>query len=250
MRFFNGLFKPTRHIILGFELAGEIEAIGNQVTRFKKGDRVFGTTGLTFGAHAQYKCMNEKAIITRIPDNLTFAEAAALPSGTIAAYCNLCQKGSLRPGQMVLIYGASGNIGSYAVQIARHFECEVTAFCSRGNHDLIISLGADYVYDYRTTDSQAIFKKYEVVFNAVGEMMSGKSKKYFKPLLSQNGRYLSIEKSYKETLEVLETVAKLAKDAAIKPVIEHVYTMDQIIQAHTHVETGHKKGNVVVKIDR
>ena len=246
-RFFNGLFRPRRITILGMELAGEVETVGAHVRNFAPGDAVFATTGLKFGAYAEYCCLSAAGVVTRKPANMDFATAAAVPSGAIAAL-ELLRKGEIRAGQTVLIYGASGSVGSFAVQLARHFGADVTAVCSGGNRDWVQELGAARVIDYTKEDFSAQGQRYDLIFDAVGKMISGVGKSTFKRVLAPNGRYVSIEMSYKETPDALTTVRDLCEADELTAFIDRRYPLAEIADAHRYVETGHKKGNVVITV--
>jgi NADPH:quinone reductase-like Zn-dependent oxidoreductase len=238
-------FKPMK--ITGIEFAGIVEAAGHRVTRFKTGDEVFGTTtGLTYGANAEYVCIPESrkmGVVTHKPAGLTFAQAAILPVGAMTAM-DMFSRISVKKGQKILVYGASGSVGTYALQLAVHSGAEVTAVCSTANFELVKSVGANNVIDYTKEDFRKGTILYDVIFDAVGEIWKWECKKVLKP----GGHFLTVRFPTKERAEHLILIKELAEKGAIKPVIDRTYTLEQVPEAHRYVETGRKRGNVVVTI--
>lgn len=245
-RLMFGLFSPKKKI-LGHELAGTIEEIGKNITNFKVGDKVFGTTTmLKTGAYAEYICLPQKwkhGVVEKMPKNLTFNESATLPIGAMTAMF-LLERGSIKKGHRVLIYGASGSVGSYAVQIANQAGANVTSVCSGSNFEMVKLLGSKNVINYKVEDYSESNEKFDIVFDAVGKTSKSKAKKVLKP----KGTFVSVKMLTKEKQEHLKQIKSLAENKKIKPFIDRSYDLSEIVQAHEYVDKGHKRGNVSIKI--
>jgi NADPH:quinone reductase-like Zn-dependent oxidoreductase len=242
-----GIFSPKRKI-LGMELAGEIEEIGNAVTKYATGDQVFASTvpGMVFSAYAEYICLPEDWVMAHKPTNMTFEETAPIPGGGITSL-GVLRKADIQSGQKVLIYGASGSVGTFSVQLAKYFGAEVTGVCSASNFELVKSLGADKVIDYRTEDFTENGEVYDVIFDTVDKLSSTHAKKS----LAENGVYLNVDKSsndLKLRSEDLVYLKELCEEGKFRAVIDRTYPFEQIVEAHRYVDKGHKKGNVAITI--
>ncbi|MFW9850322.1 MAG: NAD(P)-dependent alcohol dehydrogenase, partial [Candidatus Thorarchaeota archaeon] len=248
-RLFLGWTKPRKDV-LGMELAGEIVEIGVDVTRFKIGDQVFASTfweGL--GGYAEYKCMPEDGMLALKPANVSYEEIVPILGGGVTA-AKVLKKGNIQPGQKVLIYGASGNVGTFAVQIAKHSGAYVTGVCSTRNMELVTELGADRVIDYTREDFTKSGDTYDIVFDAVDKMLPSQRK----VSLNETGIYLNVDKDSggvgksKDHIEYLTFLKELVEAGEIKSVIDRTYMFEEIPEAHKYVETGHKTGCVVVRV--
>jgi len=266
-RFFSGLFHP-KNKILGNEFAGQIEAIGKNVTKFNIGDKVFGYNDITFGAHAQFIVISEDGCVATMPKNLTYKEAAPISEGGHYALCDI-RAAKIKAGQNVLVNGATGAIGSAAVQLLKYFGANVTAVCGTENVELVKSLGADVVIDYQTSDFTNTNQTYDFVFDAVGKSSYSKCKK----TLTENGIYISTEFGKngsnaflalitpllkgRKVLFPLPTVSKkdieflkdLVEKDFYKPLIDREYGLDKIVDAYNYVEKGQKRGNVIINLN-
>lgn len=246
VRLMYGLFKPKKEI-LGHEFSGIVEAVGKDVTSYKVGDEVVGTpTTLTSGSYTEYLCIPEnrkKGVLALKPKTLSMNEAAALPVGGMTALF-LLQKAKLNTGQNVLIYGASGSVGSSAIQLAKAKGASVTAVCSSSNFDMVKSLGADATIDYKRQDYSLLDQKFDIVFDAVGKTSKSKAKK----ILKKEGRFASVAALTSPGQEHLEELCKLADEGKLKPFINKTFPLSGIVEAHEYVDKGRKRGNVVIEI--
>ena len=264
-RMYFGFRKPKIKI-LGVDLAGEIEAVGKDVKLFKEGDQVFGSPGVRFGAHAEYICMPEEGVLAMKPPNMTYEEAAAISLAGNTALFFIRDLGKIQAGQKILIHGASGAIGTYAVQLAKYYGAEVTGVCSATNAEMVKSLGADKVIDYTKEDFTKSDETYDVIFDVVGKITFSQCKNSLK----QNGIYLenllelqdmlkmmwtSIIGGKKikggvsiESVENLNFFLELIESGKLKPVIDRSYPLEKTAEAFRYVEEGHKKGNVIITV--
>jgi NADPH:quinone reductase-like Zn-dependent oxidoreductase len=251
MRLMIGLTRP-RNPIIGLVLAGEIESAGKNIKRFKPGDQVYGITGFGLGAYAEYKCMKETdsthGCLELKPDNLSYEEATVAIYGGALAFQYL-GKGNIQSGQKVIIYGASGTSGTIAVQLAKYLGAEVTAVCSTANLELVKSLGADKVIDYTREDTLNPGEKFDFILDAVGKKKTSKLKKACKKALLPGGKYVSIDDgALLLDSKRLSLIKKLVEAGHIKPVIDRIYPLEQIVEAHSYVGKGHKKGGVAITV--
>ncbi|TQO37049.1 NADPH:quinone reductase-like Zn-dependent oxidoreductase [Arenibacter algicola] len=243
VRIFNGLFKPKRVKILGFEISGIVEKTGKNVSGFKKGDAVFAYCGLKFGGYAEYLCLKETDIIEQKPENMSFEEAATTPLGSLTALYFL-RKANVSNGQKILIYGASGSVGTFAIQLAKYFGAKVTSVCSQKNIDLVKSLETDYSIDYTTTDITSLKEKFDVIFDAVGKI----SKSDFRKILSHNGRFVSVKSQSRPAQNDLHFIKMLIESENLISIIDKTYKLKDIREAHRYVEQFRKRGNVAALV--
>ena len=251
MRLYVGFRKPKNPII-GLVLSGEIEVAGKDIEKFKKGDQVYGFTGYSFGTYAEYKCMSEKestrGCLAVKPDNIGHEDTASVAYGGMLA-THFMRNWNIQSGQKVLIYGASGAIGTLAVQLAKHFGAEVTGVCSTSNIELVKSLGAEKVIDYTEQDSINKLELYDYILDAVGKNKSSDLKVQCKKALTQNGQYTSVDDGLlKLRSEYLKQLKEIIEAGHLRPVIDRSYPLERIVEAHEYVDTGHKKGSVVITI--
>jgi len=238
-------FRGPRFKVLGMEVAGDIVEIGQNVTKFKVGDKIFASTEMRFGGYAEYCCLSENAALEIMPANMTYEEAAPVSNGGVTALINMRL---VKPGQKVLIYGASGSVGTYAVQLAKYFGAsEVTGVTSESNFEMVRSLGADKVIDYIKEDFTQNGERYDVIFDAVGKIPSAKRK----VSLASSGMYLNVM-TMKGNLKIdnkdMATLKAICESGKLKTFIDRTYSLDQIVEAHRYVDQGHKRGNVVVVV--
>jgi NADPH:quinone reductase-like Zn-dependent oxidoreductase len=246
MRLSLGIYKP-RKPIQGLWLAGEIEEIGNAVTTFKMGQLVYGrTVDLKFGANAEYICLPENAIMGLKPKNLTFEEAVSIPFGGITAL-HFLRKANIKNCDKILVYGASGSVGSSAVQLANYFGAEVTAVCGTENIEWVKKLAAQKTIDYKKENLTDCKELFDIVFDAVGYINRSIARKILKP----NGQFVSVITSghADDGVKELHYLTELAEKGHLKPVVDKCYPFDQIVEAHKYVDKGHKKGNVVITVN-
>jgi len=245
-RLIFGLFKPKK-TILGHELAGIVEEIGKSVTEFNVGDSVFGTTTmLNTGSYAEYICLPQKwknGVVGLKPENLSYNEAATLPVGAMTAIY-LLEKANLKNEQNVLVYGASGSVGSYAVQITSQKKSRVTGVCSTANFEMVKSLGAESLIDYKKEDYSERNERFDIVFDAVGKTTKAKAKK----ILKTGGAFVSVKMLTKEKNEHLRLIKDMAEKGKLKPFIDKSFKLDEIVKAHEYVDKGRKRGNVIIDI--
>ena len=242
-RLFLGIRSPRKKI-LGMQVAGQVEAVGESVIQFKVGDDIFASTYDTgFGGHAEYKCFPEDTVISLKPSNISYEEAATYPVPALGAYTTL-KKANILPGQKVLVYGASGAVGTNVIQLAKYWGAETTGVCSESNFEMVRSLGADHLIDYNKTDFTQTGEKYDVIIDAVLKISSSKSK----IALKANGIFLSIGDQSKEEIAHLIELKEIIEDGKLKAVIDRTYPLEDIVEAYQYVDTGHKKGNVVLTL--
>ncbi len=268
LRLYIGILKPRRPVILGQELAGEVVAVGNDVQRFKIGDAVFGSTGFNFGAYAEYTALpaeSDDGVLAIKPENITYDEAACIPTGGMEAL-HFLRKGNIQRGQQVLINGAGGSIGTFGIQLAKHYGAEVTAVDSAEKFDVLREAGADHVIDYKQEDFTKNGKTYDIIFDVIGKSPFARAVKSLKmggsylianPTITKAIRGLWVSRRTDKhvfltpatrTTEDLDLLKSLAESGVIRSLIDRRYPLEQTAEAHRYVEAGHKKGNVVITL--
>jgi NADPH:quinone reductase-like Zn-dependent oxidoreductase len=252
MRILIGITKP-RQSILGLVFSGVVESVGTKIKRFKPGDRVFGMTGFRFGAYAEYLCIKEEdskaGCIAILPEEISFEDATAAAYGGSLAI-QYMDKGNIKPNQKILIYGASGTSGTFAIQYGKYLSAHVTGVCSTKNVEFVRSLGADDVIDYTTTDRIESDIEFDFILDSVGRIKSSKLKESCKQLLKNTGKYISIDNGDLILSSArLDQISKLIVNGKIKPMIEKSYPLDKIVEAHYYVQKGHKRGGVAILIN-
>jgi len=246
-RLLLGWSRPRRPIF-GMVAAGVVDAVGRNVTAFKPGDKVFGMSRWKAGAYAEFACWSTRTLLAPMPANLSYEEAAALPYGGLLAM-HLLRKARIQPGQRVMVYGASGAIGTATVQLAKHFGARVTGVCSTRNLALVESLGADAVIDYTREDFTSGSDRYDVIIDAVGRKKSAQALLRAADALTPGGRCISIDDDFpKLSADDLLLLKRLAESQELKPVIDRCVPLEEMAEAHRYVEQGHKRGNVIVTI--
>ena len=241
-------FRAPRRPIIGMVLAGEIDSLGRDVTAFKVGDPVFGFNNRVFGTYAQYVCWSASGMLAARPANLTFQEAAAIPYGGLLALY-FVKRANIKAGQHVLVYGASGAIGTAAVQLIRHLGAQVTGVCSTANLKLVETLGASAVIDYTREDFTRRPERYDVIFDAVGRRKSARALVDAQRALTPGGKVISVDDAFPRPGPAdLVVLKELAESGALKPVIDRTYPLEEMVEAHRYVDGGHKKGNVVITV--
>jgi NADPH:quinone reductase-like Zn-dependent oxidoreductase len=241
-------WNAPRQPVLGMVLSGVVDAVGPDVRSLKVGDRVFGLNKSLFGTYAQYVCWPEDGLLAARPANLTDEQAAAIPYGGLLAL-HFLRKAGVRAGQRVLVFGASGAVGTSAVQLARHLGAEVTGVCSTANVELVRSLGATRVVDYTVEDFTDGAERYDLIFDAVGKNKSAAALRRCRRVLAPGGRSISVDDGTpKLRREDLVLLGELAARGEIRPVIDRTYALDDIVDAHSYVDMGHKRGNVVISV--
>ncbi|WP_460497960.1 NAD(P)-dependent alcohol dehydrogenase [Glycomyces tarimensis] len=251
VRLAYGPLKPRKALVLGLEISGVVEAVGRKVTSFTAGDAVFAFTGFGLGGYAEYRCLaaadtgrpGRTGLVAHKPANLAHEEAAAVPAGGLTALKNL-QKARIRPGHKILVNGASGSLGTYAVQLAKHHGAEVTAVCGTGNRDLVASLGADTVIDYTEEDFTQGQGAYDIVYDAVMKTTAARCRR----ILNHGGVFVGNSRLPRMEHADLVFLRDLIEQGRLRPVIDRTYSLDEIVEAHRYVDQGHKKGNVPVTV--
>ncbi len=252
VRLVFGLFKPKKNLVLGLEVSGVVESVGQDVKTFNKGDEVFALAGFNLGGYAEYICLPERVrqgtqeqrgLISLKPKNLSFQEAATVPAGALTVLKNI-EKAKKIKSKKILIYGASGSLGTYFIQFAKYYGAEVTAVCSKDNFELVKSLGADNTIDYREEDFTTLGIKYDIIYDAVMKLKHSDCKR----VLNKSGIFLNNSGLPKIVDSDLNRLKEMIEDGIFRPVIDRSYTLNEIVEAHRYVDKGHKRGNVPITV--